>query len=56
MIDLITQKAIKSKVNSVIYCLDFEYKICDTILIENFNLSIYWKCLMEYIFMIKSRC
>lgn len=32
------------KANSAIYCTDFEYKIGETLLVDNFNISEYWKC------------
>jgi hypothetical protein len=32
------------KANSAIYCSDFEYKIGETIIIENFDITEYQKC------------
>lgn len=42
--DLITDKMCIEKANSAIYCSDFEYKIGETIVIENFHITEYRKC------------
>jgi hypothetical protein len=42
--DLITDKMCFEKANSAIYCSDFEYKIGETIIIENFDITEYQKC------------
>jgi len=42
--DLISEKIQIEKANSAIYCTDFEYKIGDIIIIDNFDITQYWKC------------
>ena len=42
--DIVNNKTKFEKANSAIYCTDFEYKIGETILINEFNIAEYWKC------------
>ena len=42
--DLVSEKIQIEKANSAIYCTDFEYKIGQTIIIDNFNITSYSKC------------
>lgn len=42
--NIISDKIQISKANSAIYCSDFEYKIGEEILIDDFNITEYWKC------------
>jgi len=42
--DIVSQRSQIEKANSAIYCSDFEYKIGETIIIDNFDISTYWKC------------
>jgi hypothetical protein len=42
--DVVSEKTQIEKANSAIYCSDFEYKIGETIMIDDFNIAEYWKC------------
>ena len=42
--DIVSEKTQIEKANSAIYCTDFEYKIGETIMIDDFNIAEYWKC------------
>lgn len=42
--DIVSEKTQIEKANSAIYCSDFEYKIGETIMINDFNIAEYWKC------------
>jgi hypothetical protein len=42
--DVVNEKMNLESANSAIYCSDFEYKIGETIIIDNFNVTEYWKC------------
>ena len=42
--DLVNDKIQIEKANSAIYSSDFEYKIGETIIVDNFDIRQYWKC------------
>ena len=42
--DIVLEKIQIEKANSAIYCSDFEYKLGETIIIDDFNIVEYWKC------------
>jgi hypothetical protein len=42
--DIVNEKMNIQKANSAIYCSDFEYKIGQEIIINDFEISQYWKC------------
>ena len=42
--DIVSEKTQIEKATSAIYCSDFEYKIGETIVIDDFNIAEYWKC------------